>query len=109
MTKLTPFDIEFFELSQNLKKPIDSDIKKDLVKKLLKLNNPTYFYKHVKRNPIELHGYSTTRTTNPVLVAITEMINILKTEQDSTKLLSRLQTEFAWAFNNYPSYSKVNL
>ena len=109
MSKLTPFDIEFFEIAQTLKKELDNETRKGLVKTLLKLNNPTYFYKHVQRNPIELHGYSTTRTTNPVLVAISEMINILKTEQDSSKLLAKLQTEFAWAFNNYPSYSKVNL
>lgn len=109
MTKLTSFDIEFFEISQSLKKPINSDSKKDIVRKLLKLNNPTYFYKFVKRNPIELHGYSSSRTTNPVLIAISEMINIIKVEQDPDKLLTRLQTEFAWAFNNYPSYSKVNL
>lgn len=109
MSKLTPFDIEFFELAETLKKELDIEARKGLVKTLLKLNNPTYFYKHVRRNPIELHGYSTNRTTNPVLVAISEMINILKTEQNSNKLLTKLQTEFAWAFNNYPNYSKVNL
>ena len=61
MSKLTPFDIEFFEIAQTLKKELDNETRKGLVKTLLKLNNPTYFYKHVKRNPIELHGYSTYR------------------------------------------------
>lgn len=109
MTKLTPFDIEFFELSSVLKKNLTEDTKKSIIKSLLKLNNPTYLYKHVKKNPIELHGYTTNRTINPVLVAIANMIQILKTEQNLSLASKNLQTEFAWAFNNYPKYSAVNL
>ncbi len=109
MSKLTPFDVEFFELSSILKKNLNEDTKKSIIKSLLKLNNPTYFYKHVKRNPIELHGFTTNNTINPVLVAIANMIQILKTEQNPALASKQLQTEFAWAFNNYPKYSAVNL
>lgn len=109
MSKLTPFDIEFFEISSLLKSEITEESKRILAKTLLKLNNPTYFYKHVKRNPIELHGYTTNRTINPVLLAINSMIGLLKAENNSEILLKKLQTEFAWAFNNYPKYTAVNL
>ncbi len=109
MSKLTPFDIEFFEMSAMLASEITEQSKKSLVKTLLKLNNPTYFYKHVKRHPIELHGFSAHKTINPVLSAIGSMINILKTENNSELLQKKLQTEFAWAFNNYPKYTAVNL
>ncbi len=109
MSKLTPFDIEFFEISTTLATELNEDSKKTLVKTLLKLNNPTYFYKYVKRHPIELHGLNAHKTTNPVLVAISSMINILKTENNLELLQKKLQTEFAWAFNNYPKYNSVNL
>lgn len=109
MSKLTSFDVEFFEISSVLKSEFTEDTKKSLVKTLLKLNNPTYFYKHVKRHPIELHGFTAHKTINPVLVAIMSMITLIKTETDYNMLRQKLQTEFAWAFNNYPKYSAVNL
>jgi hypothetical protein len=109
MTALTQFDIEFFSLVEVLKKPITDSVKQHLTKTLLKLNNPTYYGKHVRKHPIEWHGYTTSRVENPVLVAISAMLNALRTESDSNRLSNQLQTEFAWAFNNFAGYSRVNL
>ena len=49
MSKLTPFDIEFFELSTALKSEVTETSKKQITKTLLKLNNPTYYYKFINR------------------------------------------------------------
>jgi hypothetical protein len=109
MTKLTAFDIEFFELANILKGTIDENSKKIITKTLLKLNNPTYYSKRIHKNPIELHGFNSTRTTNPVLLAISNMLTALKTESDTALLVKKLQTEFAWAFHKFNHYSSVNL
>jgi hypothetical protein len=109
MTKLTQFDIEFFTLAGMLKNPITEEVKQAIVRVLLKLNNPTYFAKFVKKHPIEYHGFISSKTINPILIAISNMLTLLKTENNPKKLLQSLQTEFAWAFNNLPKYSAVNL
>lgn len=109
MSSLTAFDIEFFELSTLIKQDFTDTIKLELTKKLLKLNNPTYFYKFVKKHPIENHGLSAHKTINPVLVAVTNMISVIKSNDTKDNMKIKLQTEFAWAFNNYPKYSSVNL
>jgi hypothetical protein len=109
MTTLTQFDIEFFSLSEILKKPLTEELKVSITRILLKLNNPTYYGKYVKKNPIELHGYQSRTTSNPVLLAISAMLLTLKTDSDYLSASKKLQTEFAWAFNNYPKYSAVNL
>ncbi len=109
MSTLTDFDIEFFELTSLLKTELTDSSKQELSKKLLKLNNPTYFYKYVKKHPIENHGYSSSKILNPVLVAIANMLNILKSNNSKQSMLQLLQTEMSWAYNNYKPYSLVNL
>lgn len=109
MSTITAFDIEFFELTDLLKKELTDSSKQELCKKLLKLNNPTYFYKYVKKHPIEHHGYSSAKTINPVLVAISNMLSVLKTNQTKETMLSNLQKEMSWAYNNYTAFSSVNL
>jgi hypothetical protein len=109
MTALTPFDIEFFALSRLLKNTITEESKQSLLRVLLKLNNPTYFNKFVKKHPIEWHGFTSSKTINPVIIAISNMIALLKIENNPNKLLQALQTEFAWAFNNITKYSSINL
>jgi hypothetical protein len=109
MSKLTPFDIEFFELSTTLKSEVTETSKRQITKTLLKLNNPTYYYKFIKRHPIENYGYKAHSTMNPILLAIANMIQILKTQTSNTQLEKDLQKEISWAFNNYNSYCLVNL
>ena len=46
---------------------------------------------------------------NPILVAIGNMIQILKTQTSNAQLEKDLQKEISWAFNNYGSYCLVNL
>lgn len=94
--------IEFFELATELKQLN----RESLNKKLLKLNNPTYYNKFIYKNPIEKYGYKG-KTINPILIAINNMLKILKTDDSNT--LSNLQKEFSWAYNNYPSYKCIDL
>jgi hypothetical protein len=109
MSKLTDFDIEFFELTNTFKQDITDSSKQYIVKKLLKLNNPTYFTKFVKKHPIEHHGYVSSKIINPVLLAISNMLNIIRVENDITKLKALLQTEMSWAYHKYQSYQSVNI
>lgn len=109
MSKLTDFDIEFFELTNTLKQDITDSSKQYIVKKLLKLNNPTYFIKFVKKHPIENYGYISSKTINPVLIAISNMLNIIRGESDVIKLKALLQTEMSWAYHKYQSYQLVNM
>jgi hypothetical protein len=109
MSKLTDFDIEFFELTTTLKNNITDLSKQHINKKLLKLNNPTYFSKFVKKHPIENYGYVSSKTINPVLVAIASMLQILRTENDLSKLQTLLQKEMSWAYHNYQRYTTVNI
>lgn len=109
MSKLTDFDIEFFELTNTIKQDITDSSKQYVIKKLLKLNNPTYYTKFIKKHPIENHGYTSSKTTNPVLIAITNMLGLIRTENDNTLLKTLLQKEMSWAYHNYPSYQAVNI
>lgn len=104
---INSFDIEFFETAQELKKNLTEDSIASLRKKLLKLKNPTYYSKFVKTHPASDYGYYTTKVINPVLVAITNMLSILKTEEDNSYKLIALQKEYSWAYHNYIWY--VNL
>lgn len=99
---MNSFYIEFFELALDLK----TLNKEQLTKKLLKLNNPNYYNKFIYKNPIERYGY-TGKTINPVLLAISNMIKIIKT--DSKDMLNQLQREYSWAFHNYSLYKNVDL
>ena len=108
MSKLTDFDIEFFELTNTFKKDITDSSKQYIVKTLLKLNNPTYFIKFVKKHPIENHGYISSKTINPVLIAISNMLNIIRAENDVVRLKTLLQTEMSWAYHKYQSYQLIN-
>lgn len=109
MSTLTDFDIEFFELTNLLKSELTDSSKQEISKKLLKLNNPTYFYKYIKKHPIEHHGFSSSKTINPILIAISNMLSILKSNNSKDSILVLLQKEMSWAYNNYTPYSLVNL
>ena len=100
---MNQFYIEFFELTFLLNKEFNEDVKAELHKKLLKLNNPTYYNKYVITNPINLHGFSSKIIKNPVLIAIKSMLNYINNSVDNLKV--KLQTELSWAYNNYTSYT----
>lgn len=99
---MNQFYIEFFELANLLKNTLSVDNKDKLHKTLLKLNNPTYYSKYVITNPINTYGFNSKIIKNPVLLAIKNMLNILSINSNNTDKL--LQTELAWAYNNYPKY-----
>lgn len=101
---ITGYPLEFFELGLQLK---NTENLTSVYHKLLKLNNPTYINKHTTRHPLENHGYSNTKTINPVVLAVQNMLAAYKHNLDTSCLLQKLQTEYAWAFHNYPWYTKL--
>ncbi len=103
MTTLNKFEIEFFELSVDLKGNINKSV---ISKKLLKLNNPTYYNKYISVFAGQRYGFKNGSVKNPILVAIQNMIRSLKNDTNCAK---QLQTEFAWAYNNYMNYKAVDL
>jgi hypothetical protein len=104
---MNSFDIEFFELINDIKQDrLDTSI---INKKLLKLNNPTYYSRYIYKNPLSRHGFSNTKTKHPILLAIQNMIVCLKAIKDPEKLKKQLQVEMAWAFNNFNDYKSIDL
>lgn len=109
MTTLNTAELKFFELVTKLKAPITETSKADILKTLLKLNNPTFYRKHITKNPIERHGFTTSRVTNPILVSVNRMITACNSSMDLSKLAYVLQQEYAWAFHKFPDYRRVDL
>jgi hypothetical protein len=104
---MNSFDIEFFELINDIKQ--DKLDTSSINKKLLKLNNPTYYNRYIYKNPINRHGFNNTKTKHPILLAIQNMIYFLKIIKDHEKLKKQLQVEMAWAFNNFNDYKNIDL
>ena len=102
---MNKFDIEFFELANDIK-TLDSNSPNtdSIYKKLLKLNNPTYYGKFHYRHPIEKFGYPAHRTMNPVLLAIANMISIIKNKEN---VKTQLEVEYSWAYNNITDFLKM--
>lgn len=107
MTKLTKYEIQFFEITNIIKSPITEETRLSLLKLLLKLNNPTYYSKYIVKNPIDRHGFSSTIITNPILQAVIAMINIINSRQYDTMLMD-LQKELSWAYIKYPRYAMID-
>lgn len=105
--KLTAFDIEFFEIALQLKKDVSQTVLDSVKKTLLKLNNPTYYSKYTNKHPAHKHGYYESKNINPVLVAIIEMLSILKEDISNSDKQRKLQISYSWAFNNYPYFSRL--
>ena len=109
MTTLNTAELKFFELVTKLKAPITETSKADILKTLLKLNNPTFYRKHISKNPIERHGFISSRITNPILVSVSRMVALCNSSIDLDKLGYMLQQEYAWAFHKFPDYRRVDL
>jgi hypothetical protein len=107
MSKITPYDIEFFELTNLLKR--EELNKPAILSILLKLNNPTYYSKYIFKNPIERHGYTSNIIKYPILKAVNNMLIALKNTKNIDALKKQLQVEMAWAFNNFNGYNNVDL
>jgi hypothetical protein len=103
----TAFDIEFFEISSILKNPLTTENIQSLKKTLLKLNNPTYYSKFISTHPASSFGYYQNTILNPVLKAISAMLQILKSSALEDQKLQQLQQEYAWAFHYYPWYQNL--
>jgi|688.fasta_scaffold1412799_2 hypothetical protein len=98
------FDIEFFELANSLKTTLNVET---LKKSLLKLNNPTYYSKFTSTHPASSYGYYQKKTINPLLKAISAMLQILKSTDSDELKLRQLQQEYAWAFHHYSWYQNL--
>ena len=70
------FEIEFFELVDNLKTPFTEPNISVIKKTLLKLNNPTYYRKFAVTHPATAYGYYSNTLINPIIKCISNMINI---------------------------------
>lgn len=104
---INSFDLQFFELVKHLKQPLTENSVKNIKNVLLKLNNPTYYNKYVTKHPANAFGYYKTKNINPVLLAISNMLDILKSSRELDNKLSELQKEYSWAYNNYMWYDHI--
>jgi hypothetical protein len=104
---INTFDLQFFELVSLLKKPLSEENSSDIRKILLKLKNPTYYSKYVSKHPANCFGYYKNNTINPILIALDNMIAILKSVHTIEDKQILLQKEYSWAFNNYNWYNNL--
>lgn len=106
------FELEFANIAQTIKTPINSSTEKELKRSLLKLNNPNFYNKFTRNHPMSDFGYYKHKTINPILISIRNMLSILKEEGDYDSKTDKLQIEVAWAYHEYQKYSglfkKVN-
>ena len=99
--KPNSFELAFADLYNIISNNLNSHSEKELKTKLIKLNNPNFYNKFTRAHPMHSYGYYKTKTINPILISIRNMIKILKEEPDNSIKLKALQTEFAWAYHEY--------
>lgn len=109
MTVLNEFELEFFNITLDVRQPLTHISKNTIYKQLLKLNNPTYYSKHIVKNPIERHGYTSTRVTNPILLAIKNMLAKIKNTESLVDLQKQLQVELSWVYYTILGYKAVDI
>jgi Trk K+ transport system NAD-binding subunit len=107
-TTVSKFAIEFFEVAYIIKNTITEELSNTLKKVLLKLNNPTFYSKHTQAHPAHNFGYYNNKIINPILIAITNMLSIIKSDDAMDIKTRKLQTEYSWAFNNYGWYESIS-
>lgn len=101
---INSFDLQFFELVKSLKQPLTEESISSIRHTLLKLKNPTYYSKHISTHPAASFGYYKNKNINPVLIAVSNMLESLKSSRTLEQKLIDLQTEYSWAYNNYMWY-----
>jgi len=95
--------VDFFSIKSILEKNYDSleTLKKDLKPLILKLNNPTYYSKHLYAHPIERYDYPASFEKNIFIKFTKECIKIMNECQDIFEAQKKLQVEYSWTAN-YP-------
>ena len=109
MTTLNDLELEFFNITLELRNPLTMLSKNTVYKVLLKLNNPTYYSKYIFKNPIERHGYTSNTVKHPVLLAIKNMLTKIKSTDNLEELQKQLQVEMSWSYNNLLAYKVLDL
>jgi len=94
------FDIKLL-LNTNQYESLD-EAKKSIKPIFLKLNNPTFYKKHVYSKPTEQFGFADSKDySNNILVKFTsECIKIINESQDLSEMLKKLQVEYSWTIIN---------
>jgi hypothetical protein len=81
------------------------DLKRELKPLILKLNNPTYYSKHLYKHPAEKFGYPVDAINTNIFTKFTnECIKIMNECQDIFAMQKLLQVEYVWT----SSYSTEN-
>lgn len=95
------FELEFAQLSSIIKSGLNETKELQLKRTLLKLNNPNFYSKFTRTHPMHEYGYYTTKTINPILISIKNMLNIIKTDTTYSEKTKKIQEEFSWAYHEY--------
>lgn len=76
------------------------EFKRTLKPLILKLNNPTFYTKHLFSNPNEKHGYPSSSYDRNIFVKFTaECIKIMNECQDIFTAKKLLQVEYSWTYH----------
>jgi hypothetical protein len=109
---MNAYQKDLFDIEQLLSTNYDSlDEAKRAIKPIfLKLNNPTFYKKHVYSKPTEQFGFadSNNYSNNILTKYTTECIKIINESQDLFEMLKKLQIEYSWTTTNNLSYWMKN-
>lgn len=99
---------DLFDIKQLLSANYDSleEAKRTIKPIFLKLNNPTFYKKHIYSKPSEQFGFGDKDDySNNLLTKFTsECIKIINESQDLFDMLKKLQVEYSWTTTNNLSY-----
>lgn len=71
--------------------------KKQIKPIFLKMNNPTFYKKHIHSTAVEKQGFSSSNFNKNMLVKFTsDCIKIINESQDLNEMLNKLQVEYSW-------------
>lgn len=102
---------DFFDIKTLLTKEYNNteEAKKSIKPLLLKMNNPTFYKKHIYAQPSNAVDYGSEDYKNNPLVRFTsECIKILNESQELSDMLHKLQVEYSWTGHKSLSYWMKN-
>jgi hypothetical protein len=100
--QMNAYQKDLFDIKDTLNSSYDSleEAKKAIKPLLLKLNNPTFYSKHIYSKPTEQYGFGNKNYSKNFLTRFTaDCIKIINESQDLYEMLKRLQTEYSWTLN----------
>ena len=104
---MNAYQKDFFDIKKLLTKNFSSlEEAKETIKPIfLKLNNPTFYKKHIYSSPAAQYDIGGSDYSNNALVRFTsDCIKIINESQELSEMLKLLQLEYSWTASSKLTY-----